>query len=251
MTLSWSGRRQLLYAAVAAVLAAASLFALYQVFFTATPTCRDGVQNGSEAGIDCGGGCALLCPAQSRAPVVLWARAFRANSSTYTAAAYVQNQNAGAYAPEVHYTFQLFDESNLLVAERTGTMLLPPVQTIPIIEPNIEVGQRNVARTLLSFAKNPIWLRAKEGDFPALRTTGILLKEGDTGTVLNATLVNDSSYNSQAQAGAVLFDAQGAALAASRTTLSIGRKSQEPLFFTWPQGVQGAIRAEVIALPEK
>ena len=251
MVLSWGGRRQLLYAAVAAAVAVAALFALYQVFFTATPTCHDGVQNGSEAGVDCGGGCALLCPSQSRAPVVLWARAFRASASAYTAAAYVQNQNAGAYAPEVPYTFQLFDEDNLLVAERTGTMILPPVQTIPLIEPNIEVGDRVVARTLLSFAKNPFWLRAKEGDFPALRTTGILLKEGDAGTVLNATLINDSSYDSRSQVGAVLFDAQGVALAASRTALSIGRKSQEPLFFTWPQVVQGAIRAEVTALPEK
>lgn len=238
----------MLYAAVAAVFGFAVMFGIYRTFFTAVPTCRDGAQNGRESGVDCGGDCALLCQAEARAPVVLWVRAMSGGEGAYTAAAYVQNQNAGAYAPDVHYAFQLFDGNNLLVAERTGTILLPPVQTIPIIEPNIDVGNRTVARAMLSFTREPYWLHAREGDFPALRTTGVLLKEGD-GTLLNATLVNDSPYGAEAEVGAVLFDAQGVALAASRTALSVDRKSQESIFFTWPDGVRGAIRAEVIALP--
>ncbi|KKW37864.1 MAG: Sushi domain-containing protein / SCR repeat-containing protein [Candidatus Adlerbacteria bacterium GW2011_GWB1_54_7] len=121
MALSWGGRRKLLYAAVAAVFGFAVMFGIYRTFFTAVPTCRDGAQNGRESGVDCGGDCALLCQAEARAPVVLWVRAMSGGEGAYTAAAYVQNQNAGAYAPDVHYAFQLFDGNNLLVAQESRT----------------------------------------------------------------------------------------------------------------------------------
>ena len=247
MMLSWSGRRQLLYTAVAVVLGLVVLFGVYRGFFTTIPTCDDGAQNGRESGVDCGGSCQRICQSESRAPVVLWARSFRTGEQTYTAAAYVQNQNTGAYAPDLRYTFQLFDENNLLVVERTGVTLLPPVQVVPIIELSIDVGHRTVARTLFSFTRDPVWLRARDGEFAAVRAAAPVLAHD--GSTLSATLVNDSRFETTARVAAVLFDAQGIAQAASLTTLPIGRRSQEPVFFTWPGGVSGVIRAEVIALP--
>lgn len=247
MALSWGIRRQLLYYAAAGVVGAVLLWGGYSAFFTSTSTCQDGAQNGTERGVDCGGSCAPLCASEARAPVVRWARAFRTGPQTYTAAAYVENHNPGAYAPDAAYTFQLFDENNLLVVERTGTMTLPPVQTVPVIEPNINVGNRTVERTLFSFSRVPLWLRAQEGEFAALRATSPVLEEG--GSRLSATLINDSRFDATVQAGAVLFDANGVAQAASRTTLEIPRKSQEPIFFSWQGGVPGAIRAEITVLP--
>src|SRR5581483_6205802 len=74
-----------------------------------------------------------------------------------------------ALARHVSYTFQLFDDQNLLVAERAGSVDLPPIQTIPIIEPNIAVGNRVVTRTLFSFADQPIvWSHVLQSAYPTL-----------------------------------------------------------------------------------
>src|SRR3990167_18523 len=81
----------------------------------------------------------------ARAPIIVWARAFESAPQTYTAAAYIQNNNPGAGARQVSYSFQLFDADNALVVERGGTVDLPPVPTIPIIETGINVGYRSVA----------------------------------------------------------------------------------------------------------
>ena len=233
MALSWSGRRQLLYTTVGSVVLVLLLLYAYVEFFTATPTCFDGKWNGDEKGIDCGGSCALFCAADTRAPVVLWARAFEVAPNTYTAAAYVQNPNPLAAARNVAYSFQLFDDKNLLVTERVGTINIPPLQTVPFIDPNINVGNRTVSKAIFSFSANPVW--TKIGTLPALR----------------ATIVNDSIEDAvKVTIAAVLFDTSGTARAASRSLLAtVPRKGSVPVVFTWSGGVQNIVRAEITILP--
>jgi hypothetical protein len=49
---------------------------------------------------------------------------------------------------------------------------------------------------------------------------------------------------------AVLFDAQGVARAASKSTLaSLARKSSETVVFTWPGEFRDIARAEITILP--
>src|SRR3989344_7537239 len=133
MALSWSGRRQLLYYIVGAAILLVVVGGVWQIFFAKPAICFDGTQNGDERGVDCGGSCALICPMDAKAPVVLWTRAFQVAPGIYTAAAYVENRNVGAGAHKVKYSFQLRDEQNLLVKEYVGGTDLPPVAAIPII----------------------------------------------------------------------------------------------------------------------
>lgn len=247
MALSWSNRRKFLYTAVAAVIAAVLLLFIYQQFFTTAPTCFDGKWNGSEQGIDCGGACALFCTNQTRSPVVSWSRAFEVAPGTYTAAAYVQNPNPGAAARNVAYSFQLFDDKNQLVTERTGTINIPPVQTVPFIDPNINVGNRVVAKAIFAFSANPVW--TKVGTLPALRTTNQYL--APDASQLRATIVNDSIDDAEkVTVAAVLFDASGTARAASRSVLSaVAHKSSQNVIFTWAGGVPNIVRAEITILP--
>jgi len=249
MALSWSSRRQTLYYAVAAVVVIILALVAWKVFFTHTPNCFDGVQNGTELGIDCGGACALVCPDDARAPIVLWARAFETASSTYTAAAYIQNQNTDAGARQAKYSFQLFDDQNILVAEHDGVMDLPPVRTIPVIDPNINVGNRTVARALFSFSELPSWYTVGSGDIVPLRVV-----EGNPAadwSRLPVTIVNDSIDDAHdVTVDAVLFDAGGVARAASKSILkSVAHKSSQDVVFTWPGGVAGIVKAEVVVLP--
>lgn len=247
MALKWSARRQILYYGAAALVLVVVVVVGYQTFFTRVPTCTDRTQNGTEEGVDCGGSCTLICASQARAPVVLWTRAFRTSASTYTATAYVQNLNTGGAAKRVPYSFQLFDEANLLVVERQGVMDIPPQTTVPVVDPNLEVGTRTVARTIFSFSTTPQWYTVS--GLPALRVGNQRL--ASDGSTLAITLYNESNSDAtRVVVTAVLFDAQGVARAASKSLVSrVARKSSQEVVFTWPGGTPNIIRAEVSALP--
>lgn len=247
MAFSWGTRRKTLYTAVAGLLAGVMLVFIYVSFFAKAPTCFDGVFNQNERGIDCGGTCSLICTQDARVPVVLWSRVFQVGPSTYTAAAYVQNPNPGAGARKVAYSFQLFDEKNALVTERIGTIDIPPVQTVPFIDPNINVGNRTVAKAIFAFSSNPVW--HKESVSPTLRTTNQYLAPDSS--ELRATILNDSIVDAEkVVVAAVLFDNNGVARAASRSTLSrVPRKGSQNVTFTWPGGVKNIVRAEITILP--
>lgn len=247
MALSWSKRRKFLYTGVGAVIAVAALVAVYIQFFTTVPVCFDGIQNGDEHGIDCGGSCALFCTDQVRPPVVIWARVFEVGPSTYTAAAYVRNPNPGAATRNVAYSFQLFDDKNLLVTERTGAIDIPAVQTVPFIDTNINVGNRTVTHALFAFSEEPRWYKAPS--VPHLRVRNQYLSAD--ASELSATVANDSINNvDRVTIVAVLFDADGIARAASRSVLQrVPRKGSQDVTFTWPGGVKNIIRAEITVLP--
>lgn len=247
MALTWSARRKLLYTSVAGVLMLVVFFLTYQAAFNQAPTCFDGAQNGDEKGTDCGGSCTLLCTNESRAPVVLWARVFKAGPQIYTAAAYVQNPNIGAGAHKVGYTFQLFDAKNILLIERQGTLDIPPVQTVPFIDPNINVGNRMPVKAIFAFTAEPVW--QKQGAVPSLRTGNQYLAAD--GSLLSATINNDSAFDAKnVTVAAVLFDASGTARAASRSLIpTITRRGSQNVTFTWSGGVPAIVRAEITVLP--
>lgn len=249
MSLSWSFRRKLVYSTVIILISLGAVAYIWVKFFSVTPTCFDHAQNGAETGVDCGGTCSLVCSQQASAPVVEWARIFPEGNNTYTAAAYVQNNNGETGARGVHYAFQLYDTDNKLVIEKDGVTDIPPVQTIPIIESNIDVGNRTVSRALFSFSDAPVWQRVAHGSVPNIR----IIRQTLTPDAkrLSATLQNDLLDDvSHVTVIAVLFDKQGIARAASKSTIPLlERKSTADVVFTWPQSVEGIERAEISILP--
>ncbi len=224
---------------------------VWALFFNVAPSCFDGKQNQGELGVDCGGPCALLCADTARDPVALWARAFQTGPTSYTAAAYIQNNNQGAGAKNVAYSFQLFDAQNNLVIERDGVATLPPITTIPIIEPNIVVGNRTVARTQFAFSNTPpaIWSKVPAGAMPTLHVAEQNLNAD--ASRLGATIVNDALTDAQnVTIAAVLFDSGGVARAASKSLIvDIPAKSSMPVVFTWAGGVPDIVRAQITILP--
>lgn len=245
MRLTWSARRQLLYYAVGSVVAAIALWWGYNAFFVTAPSCTDGVQNQDERGVDCGGVCSLVCPFDTKPLTVLWARPFLTAPSIYTAAAYVTNTNVTAGAKNVRYSFQLFDDQNVLVVERDGVINIPPVKVVPIVETGIYVGNRTPTRALFGFADTPVWHTAQT---PALHITNVVLAADASS--LTATVVNDTLADvRKLVVAAVLFDAKGIALGASKSTIDVPKKGSQLVTFTWPQGVPNVVRAELTLLP--
>lgn len=251
MALGWSTRRQLLYYAVGLVLLVILSIFFWATFLNTTPNCFDHTQNGNELGVDCGGSCALLCTDLAKDPTVLWARAFPAGENAYTIAAYIQNNNVGSGARSVGYTFQLFDDKNSLVKEQRGSIDLPPVRTVPVIVPNVQVGNRTVARVQFGFTNEPVatWKKVDPKTLPVLHVSEQSLAQD--ASRLTATIVNDTLNDAKkVTVAAVLFDDSGVARAASKSALSeVFGHSSQTLVFTWPGGVSNIVRAEVTILP--
>jgi hypothetical protein len=251
MAMSWGARRQLLYYAVGVVILAVLAWIIWATFFTAAPSCFDGKQDGGEQGVDCGGPCSLVCGNLAHDPTVSWARAFQTGSTTYTAAAYIQNNNLGAGAKNVAYSFQLFDANNALVVEQDGVTDLPPVNVIPIVVPNINVGNRTVTHVQFAFSQNPpaVWNRVLAGLIPTLAITQQNLSVD--GSRLSATLTNNTLQDANnITLTAILFDAQGVARAASKSLIpSLPAQASVPVVFTWQGGIPNIVRAEITILP--
>ncbi len=247
--MSWAGRRQLLYIGVASLIViGAGGFVAYSVLAT-PPICFDGKQNGGEGGPDCGGPCSKLCPNQALQPVVLWTRAFKTSPGIYAAAAYVENNNTGAGAKAVTYAFRLYDADNLLVAEKGGVMDIPPQEVVPVFASNIDVGTREVARAFLEFSEVPVWNRIPSDALPNVRISNLQLGEG--GSRLSAEVVNQGSGDVRdLSLTAVLFDANGTAVNASKSTLDrIPRGASQEIVFTWPAQGATVVRAEITPVP--
>lgn len=249
MTLSWSARRKLLYYAVGLVLTTMLLFVLWQSLLTKAPTCFDGTQNGTETAVDCGGTCARVCEDTALMPNILWARSVQTAPQTYAAVAYVENRTDGAGARAVPYSFQLFDAQNELVLEREGVVDLPPIRTIPVVVPGLDVGTRVVARTLFKFTALPTWERVQVGVLPQVRISDQQLAAN--GTRLSAVITNDGFTDiRKLEVVGVIFDSSGTVRAASRAVIdSIVAKGSEPVVFTWGQPLSDVARAEITVLP--
>lgn len=248
--MSWALRRKLVIFIVLGAIALGALLWLGASLFIKPASCFDRAQNQGEAGIDCGGPCAAVCSNQARAPIVTWARQLKTATSTYTAVAYVENPNGGGGigARNVRYAFRVLDADNALIVERDGIVNIPPQTKVPIIEPNIDTGTRIPAHTFLDFSAAPAWVRVPEASVPKFQIKNLTL--APDGSRVTATLQNVSDLGARhVTVAAILFDAEGNAQAASKTTLpDVPAQGSQDVVFTWPSGASDAVSAEITPL---
>ena len=233
--MSWASRRRFIYGFGVTLFLAIVIGIPTAIWLYEPPTCFDGKQNHGETAADKGGPCRLLDERALSPHAVLWSRAFLVRGGVYNAVAYVENPNREAGVRAVGYRFGLYDERNVLVAERFGTTYVMPGGITPVFEGAIDTGNRAVARTYFEFTSRPVWERlqnaasvvsvggksvANENALPRLTAA---VENTSVAPVLDPLFV------------AVVFDAAGNAFAASATTLTrleAGEKGN--VVFTWP-----------------
>lgn len=210
-------------------------------------TCFDGKQNQDERGVDCGGVCERLCDSQAHSLTIVWSRSFEVSDGVYNALAYIENPNTEARVDSISYMFSLYDDRNILVAEREGRTFLSPNTATPIFEAGIETGERKVARTFFTFRENPVWKRS--GELPTLRVSASRISNEEVRPRIDATIINSTVDEwLSVEVVAVAFDENDNALAASRTTIPrLDPRSESPVVFTWPRPFSGSVsRIEII-----
>ena len=123
----WAMKRQLEYAIGVIVTFAIVLGGGWYIFLYSPASCIDHTQNQNEEGVDCGGVCSTICtPPRVDA---IWARSVKVSNGVYHAVALVKNPLANARGTGLTYSLSLYDEGNILIAERKGSFNLAPGET--------------------------------------------------------------------------------------------------------------------------
>jgi hypothetical protein len=248
--MSWSSRRRALYfLGFFIVIAGIAAVVGYSAFYEA-PSCTDGKQNGKEEGVDCGGGCPIVCSFSAAEPTVQWSRLFQIIPGVYTALALVENPNGGVAAYDLPYTFKLRDAENVLVSEEKGTFYLPAKAVVPIFVTGIQTGSRIPTRAEFAVGK-PTWVTEAPRTYD-LSIDDISLERQDSSPRLTARLTNHSLDTIPTlPLVAVLFDAEDNALHSSRMILkNVPGEGIAELIFTWPQAFVNTVgKIDIIPVP--
>lgn len=234
--MSWSTRRKLLSLLGAVLIAGAAVFYFSYPLLKENPICTDGKQNGDEVGVDCGGVCTNLCPNQIRPASIIWQRAFQVAPGIYDLLGYIENQNSDAGVPNLLYRFKIYDDKNVLIAERDGKTYLGPNQKSAIFEGQVRTGERIPKRIFLEFEDGYNWIKtdARFGKI-LLSVKDKNLINSSTTPELKATIRNDSLVDlKNIEVATILRNSEDNAIAVSSTVIeSLPKQSSGDVFFTW------------------
>lgn len=236
--MSWASRRQsqYLFGLFGVLVLIALAFILPAVLKPAT--CSDGKRNGGETGIDCGGVCERVCPADAADPQILWARAFPVSNSTYNLVAFMENSNTSAGIKSVSYEFRIYDTNNLLIGRRTGTTFIPPNQEFVVFEPRFDAGKSEIRSVTFDFTSPLVWVKkAPTLQLLPYHVDTVVLGTDILAPTLTARMTNDSVYDlPQFDVIALLYDAKHIVINVSKTHKDgLESNGTTPLLFTWPQ----------------
>jgi len=248
--MSWASKRKAAYASGVTLFFVTLIGGpLAYWYFSIPATCTDGIQNQSETAADRGGPCPLLDDRALTPAGLLWTRSFRVRDGSYNALAYLQNPNSEAGVRAVKYRFGLYDERNVLVAEKEGTTFIMPGSITPVLEAAIDTGSRIVSHTYFEFVSSPKWERLED------TSSDIVISDtaiSDTNTVPRLTAsVRNSSVRGMRDVRfvAIVSDPAGNAFAASQTALPLlGAGEKQEITFTWPSSFNVSI-GRVVVLP--
>ena len=100
-------------------------FYFYKTVIERTPNCFDGLHNGTEEGIDCGGMCTEICKLRATKVNILWAKTFEVSDGVSNVAALVENPNFD-YNMSAIYNIKTFDARGIRVNDFRQKILLRP-----------------------------------------------------------------------------------------------------------------------------
>ncbi|MCB9810575.1 MAG: VWA domain-containing protein [Candidatus Nomurabacteria bacterium] len=240
----WAFWRRLQYIVGFGVFWSAIIAVFYFGYFYTPASCFDGILNGNEAGVDCGGGCTLICEFAVEPPQVVWAESFKIRDGQYNSVAYIENKNAEAGSPALTYTFRLFDGEDL-IAERSGTTVLPPNSVYPVFEGRMEtLDDRSPTRTTIEINPTKMWLPAAIGR-NQFRTLDWDLLSTDSRPRLNVRLENTELTEARdVEVVATIFNQAGNPITASQSFIDkFDPRSTQDIVFTWPIPIAKTVRS--------
>jgi hypothetical protein len=243
--MTWAMKRQILYVLFLVIVFSIFAFLISYPYLNKPPTCSDQKQNGTETGVDCGGGCARACLFEVDKISVLWSHAFKVVPGRYNAVAYLENHNSDKVVQKIKYRFRFADQNNIYIGKREGETVVPAGTRFAVFETAIDVGNSIPVYTTFEFTETPEWVTVPKEKIDQLKivVSDIKLENADTSPSLSATIKNNSLFIiPELDVVAILYDAKGNAISASRTYLEkLGGGEGADIHFTWPEPLPGVV----------
>jgi len=248
---TWALKRQIFYVVILLLFFGILGFLLIFPNLQKAPSCTDGIQNGSETGVDCGGSCPNACLSQVDTVSVLWARAFEVVPGRYNAVAYIVNHNKTNAAEKVTYRFRFADANNIYIGMSQGATVIPVSGNFAVFAPGIDVGNSVPVYTSFEFTETPQWLQVPQDRIDQIKVTvsNIQLTNPTTTPELSATIKNTSLFTiPDVNVVALLYDSSGNVVSASNTYLTeLAPLQTADINFTWPEPLPSSVvRQELI-----
>ncbi len=223
------------------------------VFFAGRkkPTCFDGIQNGTETGVDCGGSCARACDDEALNLIVWWERPFKVTKGLYNVVAYLENQNLDLGIENLTYEFRVYNRENVLISEpRVGTTFVEPNKRFAIFEPGIQTGDEEAYTVFFHILSQSDWKKVNpDFAYNLFQVTKPVLRKLRTTPQLTAKVKNTSLYRFvNVPVVVIVYNSQGNAIATSQTYIdAIGNGEEKEVFFSWPEPFRSDVaRVEII-----
>lgn len=210
-------------------------------------SCQDGLKNGDELGVDCGGSCGAVCKEELVPLSVVWSKVFPLRDEYYNVAALILNPNQRFSSSKLAYVFKLYDNNNILITEREGITFANANERFLIMEPQVSVGKRVPVRAFIELFPAE-WNRLDSVPVSGMVSTRELeLTQGEQPR-LSAKIRNEGLepvYDISVLA--LILDRNDNAIAVSSTFVnSLTGGAEEQLFFTWPNAFDGVAVAASI-----
>lgn len=247
--LSWAKKRQLKFLLGFFVLILiVGAYPTYSLFHKPA-TCFDLKKNGSELGIDCGGGCLNVCTDTVKSLSVEWGGFFQIDENLYDFAAILQNKNADAAIKKLDYQFIARDSIGRVLVERSGQTFVNPSESIVIFEPGIGIIGESPTKVDFSFSA-PAWEKAELVESP-FRIKNKELLNPDNNPELLATIENSGIESKRnLDVFSIIYGAGKEVVAVSSTFIAdLGAGQEKQVRFTWPSYISEFPRGAICTEP--
>lgn len=249
---SWSRTRKNVILSILLFVALVLIGVPLYFLFHRTPSCFDGVRNGDEAGVDCGGSCQRLCAPESL-PLVIEGdvRVLKVAPGTYEVVALYENPNRNARIKSARYTISLYAEGSLAPVKKVeGAVFVPKGANFAVFEGPFNLEEGVSYRALLEWDQSSLAWEKDANALPNLMVKQTLFSRLETAPRLEAVVENNSLDEVRnIDLTALVLDQNGNITAASKTYIdSLGAQEEKQAIFTWPAPFASApIEIQVIA----
>ena len=230
----WSTKRRFVYGGSVVLVFAVIVIGVFWSLIYRAPTCSDGVKNGDEFGVDCGGSCKNLCSSDALSPVVLWAKVFNISGDVYSAVAYVENPNINSKNQKANYQFRVYNSDGKLITIREGETSIPKGKKFAVFETGIILKNEKPKSADLEFLSFSPWEKDMSLNQEVYIQHSVLLSTTTTPTIAGV-ISNDSLKDiSKLELVVFLIDENENVIGASQTFIdNLRRETSQDFVFTW------------------
>lgn len=234
--MDWARKRQLFIIGIISfvVLVLGGFFVF--ILTTNPATCFDGEQNGTETGIDCGGGCELVCKNEAR-PLVVSFTQYLLTDGRPDVIAHIENANTHADAIAAEYEIEVYTDEGDLFARHNGVIDVPHESVRAVFVPRIASIAPVVGRAFLTIV-DETFHKAQEG--PNTKVESFRWEGLQKEPVLFVQIKGDAEEKlRRIPLTVTIFDAKNTVLAVSQTVVDdIGIDEKKEVVFTWNESFE-------------